>query len=129
MQSRENENKIFINSMKKDTMEDLLLKYKNELEYYQYIENLSDFSILPLKGSLRYINKYTKELRFGGLLCKIYEKFGNYFALIKQISGKKYHISFNNNFIFYMKNSQDRLRDSLKLFISNIDKKSETNIL
>ena len=35
---------------------------------------------------------------------------------------KKYHVSFNNNFIFYKKNSNDNFRDSLKYFISEYDK-------
>ena len=36
------------------------VKYQNELEDYTYIENLTDFALLSVKGSLRYINKYSK---------------------------------------------------------------------
>ena len=121
MSDRLDEIKVFINNNKKDTFHDLLLQYQNELSDYDYIENLSDFSVLQLKGSLRYINKYSKELRFGGLLISIYEKYGNYFAMVKKPSGKIYNISFNNNFIFYKKSSEDTFRDSLKYFISNVD--------
>ena len=119
--------KIFINQNIEDKFNDIIIKYKNELMDYTYIENLSDFTILSLKGSLRYINKYSKELRFGGLLVKIYEKYGNYFAIVKKINGKKYHISFNNNFIFYKQNSDDKFRDSLKYFISEYDKENYIN--
>jgi hypothetical protein len=42
-------------------------KYFNELEDYDYIENIIDFSLLPLRGSLKYINKYDGNLRSGGL--------------------------------------------------------------
>lgn len=114
--------KIFIDSNIKDKFNDIILKYQHELSDYQYIELLGDFSVLPLKGSIRYINKYSKELRFGGLLIKIYEKYGSYFAILKKMNGKKYHVSFNNNFIFYKKSSDDNFRDSLKYFISDYDK-------
>jgi hypothetical protein len=116
------ENKISISFGRKDTMDDLMKQYEQQLANYAYINDLSVFSTLPLRGSLRYINKYSKELRFGGLLVKIYEKYGNYFGMVKKVNGKIYHVGFNNNFIFYMKNSQDLLRDSLKCFISNVDK-------
>jgi hypothetical protein len=114
--------KLFIDSHIKDKFDDMILKYHNELEDYIHIDSLSEFSVLPLKGSMRYINKYSKEIRFGGLLIKIYEKYGNYFAILKKINGKKYHVSFNNNFIFYKKNSNDNFRDSLKYFIADYDK-------
>lgn len=121
MSDRLNSIKVFISKNIDDKFNDLLLKYKKELEDYSLIENLGDFSILPLKGSLRYINKYTKELRWGGLLVKIYEKYGAYFAMIKKTDGKIYNISFNNNFIFYKKNTADTFRDSLKYFLSNVE--------
>ncbi len=47
-----------------DSINQLIQKYSNELTDYKYIDNLSDFSLLPLKGCIRYINKYSKELRF-----------------------------------------------------------------
>ena len=36
----------------------IINKYKTELDNYKYIDNIIDFSLLPLKGSIRYINKY-----------------------------------------------------------------------
>ena len=71
---------------------------------------------------MRYINKFSKELRYGGLLVKIYEKNNFYFAMIKKMNGKIYHVSYNNNFIFYMKSSNDSFRDSLSCFISDFDR-------
>lgn len=113
---------IFINTEIEDSFHKLLGKYKNQLEGYNYIESLQDFSVLPLKGSMRYINKFSKELRYGGLLVKIYEKNNFYFAMIKKMNGKIYHVSYNNNFIFYMKSSNDSFRDSLSCFISDFDR-------
>ncbi len=113
---------IFINSEIEDTFDKIAEHYKNELDGYTYIEELKDFAVLPLKGSLRYINKFSKKLCFGGLLIKIYEKNGNYFASVKNIRGNIYHISYNNNFIFYMKNSNEVFRDSLTCFISDYEK-------
>ena len=113
---------IFINTEIEDSFHKLLGKYKNQLEGYNYIESLQDFSVLSLKGSMRYINKFSKELRYGGLLVKIYEKNNFYFAMIKKMNGKIYHVSYNNNFIFYMKSSNDSFRDSLSCFISDFDR-------
>ncbi len=113
---------IFLSKEVEDKFDDLLKKYKDELKGYEYIKDLTDFALLPLKGSMRYINKYDKELRFGGLLIKIYERYGNYYALLKKSNGKIYNISYNNNFIFYMKNNDDKFRDDLKCFISDFEK-------
>jgi len=119
---RNNENNIFIDTTIEDKFINILTKYKYELDGYKYIEHIGDFACLPLKGSLRYINKFSQELRYGGLLIKIYEKNGNYFAMVKKMNGKIYHVSYNNNFIFYIKNSNESFRDSLSLFISEYDK-------
>ena len=62
-----------INKLKPIDHINLLIK-EYELQEYTYIDTVEKFSILPLAGSLRYINKYTRELRYGGLLIKIYEK-------------------------------------------------------
>ena len=110
------------NNINNDNINEIINKYKEELNNYKYIDNLIDFSLLKLKGSIKYINKYDNELKYGGLLIKIYEKNGNYFAMVKKMNGKIYHVSYNNNFIFYMKNSNESFRDSLSLFISEYDK-------
>ena len=99
----------------------LIDKYSYELEYYKYIESVIDFSLLPLRGSLKYINKYDGNLRKGGLLIKIYKKINKWYAIIKQISGKIYHVSFESNHIFFNENRADSLRNWAECFISDCD--------
>jgi hypothetical protein len=96
-------------------------KYKFELQDYKYIDNVIDFSLLRLRGSLRYIKKYSKELRYGGLLIKIYQKNDDWYGIIKKVDNKKYHISFKNNFIFYYENKDDKFKDWAKCFISQVE--------
>ena len=96
-------------------------KYKFELEDYKHIDNVIDFSLLRLRGSLRYIKKYSKELRYGGLLIKIYQKNDDWYGIIKKIDNKKYHVSFKNNFIFYYENKDDKLKDWANCFISQVE--------
>ncbi len=102
-----------------DAINDLIKKY--ELYDYKYIETVEDFSVLPLTGSLRYINKYTQELRYGGLLIKIYEKNSKWYGIIKKVSGKKYHISFNSNYIFYIEPKKHLLREWATKFITDYE--------
>lgn len=109
------DNNIFNNINK------LIKLYEKDLINYEYIEKVEDFSTLSLKGPLKYINKYDGILRAGGLLIKLYIKNNKWYAIIKQLSGKKYHISFNSNHIFYIKNKKDLFKDWMKCFISNYD--------
>jgi hypothetical protein len=102
-----------------DAINDLIKKY--ELYDYKNIETVEDFSVLPLTGSLRYINKYTQELRYGGLLIKIYEKNDKWYGIIKKMSGKKYHISFNSNYIFYIEPKKNLLREWATKFITDYE--------
>jgi hypothetical protein len=102
-----------------DAINDLIKKY--ELYDYKYIETVEDFSVLHLTGSLRYINKYTQELRYGGLLIKIYEKNTKWYGIIKKMSGKKYHISFNSNYIFYIEPKKKLLREWATKFITDYE--------
>lgn len=95
--------------------------YKSELSGFEYIDSLSWFSSLELKGSLRYINKYDKKLRYGGLLIKIYQNNNKWIGIIKKINNKKYYISFDNNYIFYINTASGNLRDWAECFISDID--------
>ena len=104
----------------KDTFNSYIEKYAKELSSYVYIDNVNDFSLLTLKGSMRYINKYDKKLRFGGLLVKIYEKDNKYFAMIKR-NKNIYNVSFDGNFIFYIKNKDEHFRDNLKYFINQVE--------
>jgi|UniRef100_A0A6C0EBJ3 hypothetical protein len=96
-------------------------KYSNELDNYKYIETIEEFSLLKLRGSLKYINKYDGNLRAGGLLIKIYKKDNNWIAIIKQMSGKRYNVSFKSNHIFYTECRTDSLRDWAECFISECD--------
>lgn len=113
-------NNIINKYITNDIMDELLNKYKSELEYYKYIDSIDIFSTLSLRGSLKYINKYDKELRNGGLLIKIYKDTNNeWIGIIKKISGKIYYIKFSKNYIFYLENKDNIFKKSLKYFISN----------
>jgi hypothetical protein len=115
-----NINNMIDNIIKNDTFNNLLKKYKNELEFYEYIDNIDKFSTLSLKGSLRFINKYDKNIRMGGLLIKIYKNNNNnWFGIIKHITGKKYYIAFDKNYIFYLKTKDELFRKSLECFLFN----------
>lgn len=104
-----------------NSINNLFDKYKFELDGYKYIDNVNDFSILPLKGSLKYINKYTKELRYGGLLIKIYSFNNQWIAMIKKMNNRIYHINFNKNYIFYCENKDTILNDWANCFIKSVD--------
>uniref|UniRef100_A0A6C0H8I6 Uncharacterized protein n=1 Tax=viral metagenome TaxID=1070528 RepID=A0A6C0H8I6_9ZZZZ len=100
----------------------LIDKYK--LQEYKYIETLEEFSLLSLRGSMKYINKFTHELKTGGLLTKIYKKNNNkWFAIIKKPNNKTYTISFNSNYIFYLdcKSRTNKIRTILDSFLENVN--------
>jgi hypothetical protein len=113
----------FIDNNINDNIKDIILEYNEYLKDYVYVKSLDEFIILPLKGPLKYINKYDGKLRSGGLLIKIYLKNKKWIALIKQFSGKTYNISFDSNYIFYIKNKKDLLKDWLTCFIAECDSK------
>lgn len=120
LNSRRSEiNNIIDNLLPDNNIKELLDKYKSELEDYDFINTLAWFSTLELKGSMRYINKYDKQLRYGGLLVKIYNKDGRWTAIIKRYD-KKYYVSFNNNYIFY-NNKGGKLLDWAKCFLNDVD--------
>ncbi len=104
-----------------DSINDLIKKYKNDLTDYSYIDSVELFSTLRLRGSIKYINRFDKKLRSGGLLIKIYQKNDKWIGVIKQFSGKKYYINFHSNYIFYLENSSDMVHDISKCFISNLE--------
>ena len=107
----------------RDIRKELEEKYKEELKHYLYISKVEDFINLPLKGSIRYINRRTKELKFGGLVTKIYQdQKKHWMCVIIKPDRTKYYVSFNNNYIYYMKSSQDRFDDWANVFVSNVDK-------
>ena len=81
------------NNILKDPINDLINNYSSELEDYDYIDSEALFSLLTLKGSMKYINRYDKKLRTGGLLIKIYKKNYQWYAIIKSPIGKKFYVS------------------------------------
>jgi hypothetical protein len=115
-------NKMIDELLKDDYIYELIKKYN--LEKYTYIDDVIVFSLLPLKGSLKYINKYTNELRKGGLLIKIYQKENKWYGIIKKLNGRIYHVSFNTNYIFYIEHrtKNQKMRETLELFITDINK-------
>lgn len=110
------------NNILKDTIDNLINKYSYELEDYEYIDSEGLFSILTLKGSMKYINRYDKKLRTGGLLIKIYQKKNQWYAIIKNVFGKKFYISFNLNYIFYTESKPTLIRSWANYFVSEVDK-------
>lgn len=120
MNNRLKEIDDIVNSNVNDYMNVIINKYSEELKDYTFIDTLEKFSILPLKGSIKYINKYDHELRNGGLLIKIYEKEGKWYGVIKKLE-KKYYISFSSNYIFYMENKNDILRNWAKVFLTDVE--------
>jgi hypothetical protein len=109
-------------NIKNDSIDELIKKYKNELQDYEYIDSEGLFSTLTLKGSMKYINRYDKELRTGGLLIKIYQKDSKWYAIIKSPIGKKFYVSFNANYIFYVESKPSLIRSWANVFVSEIDK-------
>jgi hypothetical protein len=109
-----------------DYINELISKYSAELEYYIYIDSVGLFSTLPAKGAMRYINKYDKQLRYGGLLIKIYKKNNKWFGIIKLPTGKKNYVSFNANYIFYCENQKEKddsnFNNTLAMFLTDVDK-------
>jgi len=110
------------NNILKDTIDNLINKYSYELEDYEYIDSEGLFSTLTLKGSMKYINRYDKKLRTGGLLIKIYQKKNQWYAIIKNVFGKKFYISFNLNYIFYTESKPTLIRSWANYFVSEVDK-------
>ena len=112
------------NNILEDPINDLINNYSSELQDYDYIDSEALFSILTLKGSMKYINRYDKQLRTGGLLIKIYKKNYQWYAIIKSPIGKKYYISFNSNYIFYTESKPSLVRSWAEYFVSEVEKGS-----
>jgi hypothetical protein len=110
-----------LNIMFDNKIKNLKKKYNDELQGFKFIDNLIDFSLLELQGILRYINKTNDELKFGGILIKIYKKDNNYYAIVKNKYNKLFHVSYNNNYIFYSKNRDNTIKDGLKKLLSDIE--------
>ena len=99
----------------------LINKYKVELEDYIYIKNVIDFSLLLPKGSIKYINKYDLELRYGGLLIKIYNKNNKWYCIVKKYNNKRYNVSFENNYIFYSESKSNVINSWGKYFLNEVE--------
>ena len=116
-----------VDELMDDYINVLIDKYKNiiDLSKYKYIDNLIDFSLLPLKGSMKCINKYNNKLCHGGLVIKIYKSKKNerWYALILRPDNFKYRISFHANYIFYLKHKSrtEKIKDTLQLFMFNVE--------
>ena len=107
--------------MKHDLMNDIIEKHKDELLDFTYIKTVEEFSVLEIKGVIRYINKYDKILRYGGLCIKIYEKGDDWIGVILKYN-KKYYVSFKNNYIFYLDSKDKLIRNYLDVFVTDFDK-------
>jgi len=105
-----------------DPIDNLMKQYSFELQDYDYIDSVELFSILTLKGSMKYINRYDKKIRTGGLLLKIYQKKGQWYAVIKSALGKKFYVSFNLNYIFYTESKPTLVRSWAEFFVSEVEK-------
>ena len=125
MNKRQQEISNFINiNINNNNINNLLSIYNDELNGYTYIDNIYDFSLLRLKGSIRYINQYDEKLRYGGLLIKIYNKKNTteWICVLKKSNGKKYYVNYKNNYIFYLESKNNNFRNWAELFISDINK-------
>ena len=90
---------------------DIFLKYKDQLHEYEYIEDIED---LKLGGYVRYISM-DDDFRFGGILIAIYNK-KNLFEtklLLKNKNNNLWNIKFTNYYIFYKKHKtkNDKFRN------------------
>lgn len=112
---------IVDNILKNNKKNDIFKKYESELQDFDYIDSLEKFSLLTLRGTMKYVNKYDKKLRSGGLLAKIINQNNKWYALIKQ-GNKFYKISYKSNYIFYIPEKSDLVRNFADLFITELEK-------
>jgi len=104
-----------------NNLNDMIRKYESELHDFDHIDTVEKFSLLRLKGTMKYINKTDKKLRSGGILVKIYKRDDKWYAKIKQ-GDKFYDISYNSNYVFYLNNKSNLIRQWADLFVTEIDK-------
>ena len=120
MNSRLKEIDMMVDNMIPNDYINILIK-KYKLEDYDYIKTVEEFSVLRLRGSMKYINKVDKKLRNGGLLIKIFQQNGKWIAVIKQYN-KNYYVSFDANYIFYVNCKQELVRDWAECFVTECEK-------
>ena len=101
------------------------LKYKDELKNYNIINTKEELYNLKSAGYIRYFDR-EDNLKFGGILLKVFESENENvdmvrtLILLKNSDNIKWTISWENNMIFYKKQTKkgDNLRN---LFISLLD--------
>ena len=106
--------------LENNKVSNLLIKYQKDLEEYSWIDTVEQFSVLRLAHSVKFINKKNGYI-YQGLLVKILEEKGIWFALIKDINGKIHRINYNDVYFFYGLNRNERIRKYMDLFIKNYD--------
>jgi hypothetical protein len=125
----------FVNSIKTENefnseiqhkMEKYKEKFYNELLDYNPVTNLKDLYNLKSAGYIRYVN-FNNEIKYGGILLKVFKSENEdeisqkNLILLQNSNNKKWTISWENNYIFYKKQTKkgDNMRN---LFISLLDK-------
>ena len=97
-------------------------KFKEELEDYIFIKDVSELYQVKIGGYIRYVNS-KNELKWGGILIKVYKDKDRDRNLMVPMSSKykRFVVSFERNYIFYKKHTtySDKTR---KLFVSFLDK-------
>jgi hypothetical protein len=114
------------NSEIQQKMEKYKEKFYNELLDYNPVISLKDLYNLKSAGYIRYVN-FNNEIKYGGILLKIFktenedEISQKNLILLQNSNNKKWTISWENNYIFYKKQTKkgDNMRN---LFISLLDK-------
>lgn len=108
-----------------DKINKFKLKYKDELKNYNIINTKEELYNLKSAGYIRYFDR-EDNLKFGGILLKVFESENENvdmvrtLILLKNSDNIKWTISWENNMIFYKKQTKkgDNLRN---LFISLLD--------
>jgi hypothetical protein len=104
-----------------DYIDILKKQYNDELKDYQYVETVEEFSLLRPKGCIRYISKYDKKLRSGGLVIKIFENDSKWYAIVKN-PHSTVRVSFSSNYIFYISDKKEALKDWMKCFVTDVER-------
>ena len=135
MNNRLKEIDDFVNAIKTENeftseiqqkMEKYKEKFYNELLDYNPVINLKDLYNLKSAGYIRYVN-FNNEIKYGGILLKVFKSENEdeisqkNLILLQNSNNKKWTISWENNYIFYKKQTKkgDNMRN---LFISLLDK-------
>jgi hypothetical protein len=119
--SRKNMINKFLKNVKTVDKKSNALKYLEEyqeLEGFTFVNNLDEFKDLPYGIIIRYVN-FDGDLKWGGIYLKYWYNNDKHHIYLANKSFNKYHITFENNYIYYKKpeTESDKIR---KLFISYI---------